>query len=71
MNVPTNEKASTAALEKAQDTIKSNQQLIDALQGERAKNSEALRVAQDAKEAAIRNLAEKEQQKKNLHSMLY
>lgn len=56
----------TAALEKAQDTIKSNQQLIDALQGERAKNSEALRVAQDAKEAAIRNLAEKEQQFENL-----
>jgi hypothetical protein len=56
----------TAALEKAQDTIKSNQTLIDALQGERAKNSEALRVAQDAKEAAIRSLAEKEQQFENL-----
>jgi hypothetical protein len=56
----------TAALEKAQDTIRSNQTLIDALQGERAKNSEALRVAQDAKEAAIRNLAEKEQQFENL-----
>lgn len=56
----------TAALEKAQDTIKSNQQLIDALQGERAKNSEALRVARDAKEAAIRSLAEKEQQFENL-----
>jgi predicted nucleic acid-binding Zn-ribbon protein len=56
----------TAALEKAQDTIKSNQQLIDALQGERATNSEALRVAQDAKEAAIRSLGEKEQQFENL-----
>ena len=56
----------TAALEKAQDTIQSNRALIDALQGERAKNSEALRVAQDAKEAAVRNLAEKEQQFENL-----
>ena len=56
----------TAALEKAQDTIKSNQQMIDALQGERATNSEALRVAQDAKEAAIRSLGEKEQQFENL-----
>jgi len=56
----------TSALEKAQDTIQSNRTLIDTLQGERAKNAEALRVAQEAKEAAIRSLAEKEQQFENL-----
>ena len=56
----------TAALEQAQATIQSNRQMIDALQNERAANSEALRVAQDAKEAAIRNLSEKEQQLENL-----
>ena len=56
----------TAALEKAQDTIQSNRTLIDTLQGERAKSAEALRVAQEAKEAAIRSLAEKEQQFENL-----
>jgi hypothetical protein len=56
----------TAALEQAQATIQSNRQMIDALQNERAANAEALRVAQEAKEAAIRTKSEMEQQVENL-----
>lgn len=56
----------TAALEKAQDTIQSGRTQIDSLQLERATLAEAKRTALDAKEAAVRNLAEKEIQFENL-----
>ena len=56
----------TAALEKAQDTIKSNRAMIDTLNSERAALAESKRAALDAKEAAVRSLAEKELQFENL-----
>ena len=56
----------TAALEKAQDTINSNRQLIDSLQQERSALATSKAAALEAKEAAVRNLAEKELQFENL-----
>lgn len=47
------------ALEKAQETIQAQRQMIDGLQSERNTNLDAVRAALQAKEAAVRNLNEK------------
>ena len=55
-----------AALQKSQETIKSNRELIDGLQTERGTLREAVQAALEQKEAAVRNLNEKEIQFENL-----
>lgn len=47
------------ALEKAQETIQAQRQMIDGLQSERNTNLDAVRASLQAKEAAVRNLNEK------------
>jgi hypothetical protein len=50
---------STAALQKAQETIQAQREMIDGLQSERNTNLDAVRASLEAKEAAVRNLNEK------------
>lgn len=55
-----------SALEKAQDSLKSNRELIDTLQAERTALADAVRVANDGRDATVRQLNELNMQFENL-----